>query len=321
MSSSHPVLRTTEECDLSVKIGGMFLPNPVMFASGTFGNILDGYPLRDFSRLGAIVPKTVTFHPRMGNLPPRTVETPSGLLNSIGLDNDGLAAFIEKRLPSLMGIGPPVIISIAAKNEDEFVQMAEVLEATPGVAAIELNLSCPNVAGGIDFATDPRRCYDLIRRVRERFTQPLLAKLTPNTGDVVSVARAAADAGADGITAVNTLLGLAVDWRKRRPRLGGFFGGLSGPAIKPVALRIVYQIAHAVDIPVVAAGGIVGIDDAMEFFVTGASAIQVGTGSFFRPTAAWEIIDGLPAALRELGASSLREIVKTLPRPESKREC
>lgn len=315
------MVRTAEECDLSVKIGGLSLPNPVMFASGTFGNIVDGYPLRDLSRLGALVPKTVTFHPRTGNLPPRTVETPSGLLNSIGLDNDGLTAFIERRLPSVVGIGPPVILSIAAKNEDEFVQMAEVLETTPGVAAIELNLSCPNVAGGIDFATDPLRCHGLVHRVRQRFTRPILAKLTPNTGDVVSVARAAAEAGADGITAVNTMLGLAVDWRKRRPRLGGFFGGLSGPAIKPVALRIVYQIAHAVDIPVIAAGGIVGIDDAMEFFVTGASAIQVGTGSFFRPTAAWEIIDGLPAALRELGASALRQIVKTLPGTEDKRGC
>lgn len=292
-----------------------------MFASGTFGNIVDGYPFHSLGQLGAIVPKTVTLHPRVGNPAPRTVETPSGVLNSIGLDNDGLTAFIRNRLPSLAGVGPPVIVSIAAKNEGEFVEMAEILETTSGVAAIELNLSCPNVAGGIDFATDPRRCHNLVQRVRQRFRRPILAKLTPNTGDVVSVARAAADAGADGITAVNTLLGLAVDWRRRRPRLGGFFGGLSGPAIKPVALRVVYQIAHAVDTPVVAAGGVVTVDDAMEFFVAGASAIQVGTASFFRPTAAWEIIDGLPAALQELGACSLREIIKTLSEGEIRNKC
>ncbi|MGQ9503762.1 MAG: dihydroorotate dehydrogenase [Thermogutta sp.] len=308
------------ECDLSVNIGGLNLPNPVMFASGTFGNIIDGYPFHSLAQLGAIVPKTVTLHPRIGNPAPRTVETPSGVLNSIGLDNDGLTAFIRNRLPSLAGVGPPVIVSIAAKNEGEFIEMAEILETTPGVAAIELNLSCPNVAGGIDFATDPRRCQNLVQRVRERFRRPILAKLTPNTGDVVSVARAAADAGADGITAVNTLLGLAVDWRKQQPRLGGFFGGLSGPAIKPVALRVVYQIARAVDIPIVAAGGVVTVDDAMDFFVAGASAVQVGTASFFRPTAAWEIIDGLPAALQELGACSLREVIKTLHEAERKNE-
>ena len=309
------------KCDLSVDIGGMILPNPVMFASGTFGNIVDGYPFGNLSQLGAIVPKTVTFLPRTGNPVPRTVETASGLLNSIGLDNDGLMAFIEHRLPVLAGVGPPIILSIAAKDDEEFVKMARILDGVRGISAIELNLSCPNVAGGIDFATDPHKCYSLVRRVREAFRRPILAKLTPNTADIVGVAQAAADAGADAITAVNTLLGLAVDWRKRCSRLGGFFGGLSGPAIKPVALRMVYQVAQAVNIPVVAAGGIGNLDDAMEFFVAGAMAIQVGTASFCRPTAAWDIIDGLPRALRELGASSVREIVKTLHGPKSKRGC
>lgn len=309
------MIEANKECDLSVRIGGLVLPNPVMFASGTFGNIVDGYPIANLSRLGAIVPKTVTFSPRIGNPPPRTVETPAGMLNSIGLDNDGLMAFVERRLPVLSTIGPPVIVSIAAKDEDEFVKMAEILDAAQGASALELNLSCPNVAGGIDFATDPRKCHALVARVRQRFSRAILAKLTPNTGDIATIARAAADAGADAITAVNTLLGLAVDWRRRRSRLGGFFGGLSGPAIKPVALRCVYQIAHAVDIPVIAAGGVTNVDDAMEFFVVGASAIQVGTASFFHPMAAWEIIDALPSALRELGAYSIREIVKTLCEP------
>jgi dihydroorotate dehydrogenase (NAD+) catalytic subunit len=204
-----------------------------------------------------------------------------------------------------------VIVSIAGKTDEEFVELARAISKLEGVKAIELNLSCPNVAGGIDFATDPARCAAVVGKVRRVYDGPIFAKLTPNVTDATAVAKAAEAAGASAITAVNTLLGMSVDWRRRRSRLGQVFGGLSGPAIKPIALRIVYQVAQAVSIPVVAAGGITTVDDAMEFFVVGASAIQVGTASFYRPTAAWEILDALPRALKELGARSLREIVGT----------
>ena len=300
------------EADLSVEIGRLRLSNPVMAASGTFGNVLDCYRFHWMSKLGAIVPKTVTLAPRAGNAPPRTVETASGLLNSIGLDNDGLDVFLASRLPDLCRLGPPVILSIAAKSEEEFVTMARRLAGIAAVRAIELNLSCPNVAGGIDFTTDPKKCFSVLQRVRCVFPGVILAKLTPNITNIAEVAVAAEQGGAGGITGKNTLLGVAGDWRKRCPRLGGGFGGLSGPAIKPVALRVVYQIAQAVSIPVVAAGGIATVDDAMDFFVAGAAAIQVGTASFYRPTAAWEILQGLPSALAEIGANSVKEIVKSL---------
>ncbi|ASV74626.1 Dihydroorotate dehydrogenase, catalytic subunit [Thermogutta terrifontis] len=303
------------EPDLSIEIGGLRLKNPVMLASGTFGNAVDCYAFADLNRLGAIIPKTVTLSPRIGNIPPRTVETAAGLLNSIGLDNEGLEGFRTRLWGRLSSLKCPVIVSIAGKADGEFVELAQAIGELEGVKAIELNLSCPNVAGGIDFATDPARCAAVVAAVRRVYDGPILAKLTPNVTDVAAVARAAESAGASAITAVNTLLGMSVDWRRRRSRLGQVFGGLSGPAIKPVALRIVYQVAQAVSIPVVAAGGITTVDDAMEFFVVGASAIQVGTASFYRPTAAWEILDGLPGALMELGARSLREVVGSFGSP------
>ena len=299
------------EPDLSIDIGGLRLQNPVLLASGTFGNAVDCYAFADLGRLGAIIPKTVTLSPRMGNTPPRTVETAAGLLNSIGLDNEGLEGFRTRLWPGLAALQCPVIVSIAGKADEEFVELARAISELEGVKAIELNLSCPNVAGGIDFATDPARCSAVVGAVRRVYDGPILAKLTPNVTDAAAVAKAAEAAGASAITAVNTLLGMSVDWRRRRSRLGQVFGGLSGPAIKPVALRMVYQVAQSVSIPVVAAGGITTVDDAMEFFVVGASAIQVGTASFYRPSAAWEILDALPRALMELGARSLREIVGT----------
>ena len=266
--------------DLSVQLGRLRLPNPVMVASGTFGYAREMQSLLDLRRLGAIIPKTITQHPRIGNPPPRTVETPAGLLNSIGLDNDGIDKFIEDHLPFLVTIGCPIIVSIAGKNYEEFVRLAAQLDGYPGVAGIELNISCPNVAGGVDFGTDPGACARVVLGVRNRTSLPILAKLTPNVTDIVGVAQAAADAGADALTLINTCLGMAVDWRRRIPRLGGVLGGLSGPAIKPIALRAVFQVAQRVRVPIVAAGGIASIDDCMEFLVTGASAIQVGTANF-----------------------------------------
>lgn len=298
--------------DLSVRIGRLALANPILVASGTFGYAREMAGVVDLPRLGGVVPKTITRLPRPGNAPWRTVETPAGMLNSIGLDNDGVEAFIDHHLPYLAGLGTPAIISVAGKDYDDFVFLAARLNGLAGIAALELNVSCPNVSGGVDFGTDPEMCRQVVQGVREACDFPLLAKLTPNVSRIAVIAAAAEDGGADGLTLINTCLGMAVDWRKRRPLLGNIMGGLSGPAIKPIALRCVYQCRQAVKIPLVGVGGIATIDDAMEFFVTGASAIQVGTANFYRPKASMEILDALPEALASLGAATLHEIIGTL---------
>jgi dihydroorotate dehydrogenase (NAD+) catalytic subunit len=268
--------------------------------------------LVDFRRLGGIVPKTITLAPRPGNPPPRTVETAAGMLNSIGLDNDGIEAFIAQHVPYLAGLGTPIIVSIAGKSYDEFVQMAARLEGTPGVAALELNISCPNVSGGVDFGTDPAMCERVGAGVRAACGLPVIAKLTPNVTDLRSIARAAEAGGADAIALINTCLGMAVRWQRRRPVLGNVLGGLSGPAIKPIALRAVYQAAQAVRTPLVGIGGIATIDDVMEFLVVGATAVQIGTANFYNPTVCLQILDALPAALGQLGAARVSDVVGTL---------
>jgi dihydroorotate dehydrogenase (NAD+) catalytic subunit len=298
--------------DLAVTLGRLRLANPILVASGTFGYAREMEGVVDFARLGGIVPKTVTRQPRAGNPPPRTVETPCGMLNAIGLDNDGIGHFIHHHLPYLRTLPTAVIANIAGKNEGEFVEMAERIGREPGLAALELNLSCPNVAGGVDFATDPAVTARVVRGVRAVCPLPLLAKLTPNVTDIVPVAQAAADAGADAVTLVNTFVGMAVDWKRRRPILGNVTGGLSGPAIKPLALRLVWQVARRVAVPVVGVGGIATLDDVMEFLVAGASAVQIGTANFYDPTASVRIVEQLPAALERLNARSVREVVGTL---------
>jgi dihydroorotate dehydrogenase (NAD+) catalytic subunit len=283
-----------------------------MVASGTFGYAREMEGLVDLRRLGGILPKTITRQARLGNSPWRTVETAAGMLNSIGLDNDGIDVFVEHHLPYLRAAGAPVIVSIAGRNQAEFVELAARLGEQTGVAAIELNISCPNVSGGVDFGTDPTMCEAVVAGVRRACPLPVLAKLTPNVTDITIIARAAEAGGADAVSLINTCLGMAVDWRRRRPLLGNTLGGLSGPAIKPVALRAVYQVSRAVNTPVVGIGGIATLDDVMQFLVTGASAVQLGTVNYYRPTAAIEILDALPAALAELGAASVREVVGTL---------
>jgi dihydroorotate dehydrogenase (NAD+) catalytic subunit len=297
---------------LDVQLGRLRLANPIAVASGTFGYAREMAGLVDMSRLGAIVPKTITQQPRPGNPPPRTVETTGGMLNSIGLDNDGIEAFIQKQLPYLASLGTAVIVSIAGKTCEEFVAMAGRLESIPGINALELNVSCPNVSGGVDFGTNPVLCEKVVAGVRNACSYPILAKLTPNVTDIAPIAKAAEAAGADALSLINTCLGMAVDWRRRRPILGNVLGGLSGPAIKPIALRIVYQAARAVKIPLMAVGGIATVDDVMQFFVTGATAVQIGTANFYNPTASIQILDALPAALAELGAASVAEVVGTL---------
>jgi dihydroorotate dehydrogenase (NAD+) catalytic subunit len=300
--------------DLSVTLGRLALKNPVLVASGTFGYAKEMAPFIDFARLGGVIPKTVTQAPRAGNTPPRTVETASGMLNAIGLDNDGLEHFLTYHLPYLRTLPTAVIGNIAGKTEDEFVEMAaRVHTAGRDLAGLELNLSCPNVSGGLDFASDPELTQRIVRRCRDACPNiPLIVKLTPNVTDISLIARAAANGGADAVSAVNTFVGMAVDWRRRKPILGNVTGGLSGPAIKPLALRAVWRIAKLKAVPVIAVGGIGTLDDAMEFLVVGATAVQIGTANFYDPTASVRIVDGLADAVKSLGADSVRDVIGTL---------
>jgi dihydroorotate dehydrogenase (NAD+) catalytic subunit len=300
------------DIDLAVSLGRLQLPNPILVASGTFGYAREMEKIVDLSRLGGILPKTVTAEPRRGNKPWRTVETTGGMLNAIGLDNDGIDAFIEHHLPYFRTLPTPLIVSIAGRTHDEFVTMAERLGHEAGVAAVELNISCPNVAHGVDFAADATLCGKLVAEVRRRCNVPILAKLTPNVTSVPTIAKAAADAGADALCLINTVLGMGVDWRKRKPLLGNITGGLSGPAIKPIALRCVYQAAKAVTIPIVGIGGIATIDDVMEFIVAGATAVQIGTANYYDPGVTMRLIDQVPAALASAGVQSVKELVGTL---------
>ncbi|MDR0610144.1 MAG: dihydroorotate dehydrogenase [Planctomycetaceae bacterium] len=292
--------------------GSLALKNPILVASGTFGYAREMEGVVDLSRLGGIIPKTVTLFPRPGNSPPRTVETASGLLNSIGLDNDGIDEFLRNKLPYFKTLDTKIIVSIAVKNIDECPIWGEKLGLVQGIDAIELNVSCPNVSGGIDFAMEPKLCEQIVSTFRQVTPLPVWVKLSPNAGNIGDVARGAEQGGADGISAINTCLGLAVNWRQQRSRLGNGFGGLSGPAIKPIALRCVRQIFKAVNIPILGIGGIETIDDAMDFFITGASAVQIGTANFYNPTATMQILGALPNALAELGVKEVAEIVGTL---------
>jgi dihydroorotate dehydrogenase (NAD+) catalytic subunit len=298
--------------DLAVTLGRLHLKNPILVASGTFGYAREMAGIVDFAHLGGIIPKTVTRHPRAGNNPPRTVETACGMLNAIGLDNDGIEHFLRHHLPYLRTLPTSILANIAGENEDDFVEMAAMLGREEGLAGVELNLSCPNVAGGIDFAIDAEVTGRVVQRVRAVCPLPIVAKLTPNVTNIVPIARAAAEAGADAVSLVNTFVGMAIDWRRRRPILGNVTGGLSGPAIKPLALRIVWQVARQVPVPVIGIGGIANIDDVMEFLVAGASAVELGTVNFYDPTISMRLAGRLPDALAQLGAKSVREVVGTL---------
>jgi dihydroorotate dehydrogenase (NAD+) catalytic subunit len=301
---------------LAVRLNRLELANPILVASGTFGYAREMQAFVPFAKLGGVIPKTVTPLPRLGNPPPRTVETAAGLLNSIGLDNDGLDAFVEKHLPYLLELGTAVLVNIAGATIDEFVAMAARLDAFPRIAGLELNISCPNVSGGVDFGTDAKMAADLVKRVREACRFPIVAKLTPNVTRIVSIAQAVANAGADAVSLVNTFQGLAVDWRRRRPILGAGMGGLSGPAIKPLALRCVWQVAQGVPgLPIIGVGGISSLDDVMEYLVCGASAIQVGTANFYDPGAAPRLVDELSKLVEAEGWPDLSAVIGTLRPP------
>lgn len=298
--------------ELAVQLGRLSLPNPILVASGTFGYAKEMAGIVNLAKLGGILPKTITSSPRPGNKPWRTVETTGGMLNSIGLDNDGLDYFLQNHLPYLGSLGSPLVVSIAGKTREDFVAMASALGEHSQVAAIELNISCPNVSGGIDFGTDPATCEKLVAEVRAACPHPIIAKLTPNVTSIATIAKAAEAGGADAVSAINTVQGMAIDWRRKKPMLGNVIGGLSGPAIKPVALRCVFQIAKATSIPIIGIGGISSLDDVMEFLVAGATAVQIGTANYFDPTLSNRVIQELPTALESIGAASVAEVIGTL---------
>ena len=304
-----PSTTSSGPLSLAVELGRLRLPNPVLVASGTFGYAREMAGLVDLSRLGGIVPKTITQEPRQGNAPWRTIETSAGMLNSIGLDNDGIEAFIDHHLPYLASLGVPIIVSVAGRTQDDFMHLTARISEVPGAAAIELNISCPNVSGGVDFGTDPVMCEQVVAGCRGATHLPIIAKLTPNVTSIATMARAAEAGGADALAVINTCLGMAVDWRRRRPLLGNVLGGLSGPAIKPIALRCVFQAAQATKTPIIGIGGIATVNDVMEFLVAGATAVQLGTVNFYNPLASMQVLDALPGALAEIGAKSIYEIV------------
>jgi dihydroorotate dehydrogenase (NAD+) catalytic subunit len=303
------------DIDLSISLNRLKLRNPILVASGTFGYAKEFESLVPFEQLGGVVPKTVTAQPRAGNPPPRTVETASGLLNAIGLDNDGIDYFIEHHVPYLKTLNTAIIANVAGKTEDEFLELVAKLEPSrDSLAAIELNLSCPNVSGGIDFATNPEMTRRILDRCRQVSSLPLLAKLTPNITDILPIAKAAIDGGADALSLVNTFVGIAIDWKRKRPILGNVTGGLSGPAIKPLALRVVWQVAKAKIGPIIGIGGIANRDDVMEFLMAGASAVQIGTANFYNPDGAGKLAQQLPEAIRLVGATSVTDVVGLLHR-------
>ncbi|OGW40060.1 MAG: dihydroorotate dehydrogenase B catalytic subunit [Nitrospirae bacterium GWC2_56_14] len=295
--------------DMSVEIGSLKLRNPVITASGTFGYGEEFKDYLNLEEIGAIITKGLSLKPRAGNPTPRIVETPAGMLNAIGLQNVGVDAFIEKKTPFLRTISTPAIVNLFGNTIEEYAELASRLEQVPEVAGIEVNISCPNVKqGGIVFGTDPKAAATVVRAVRSETTKPLIVKLSPNVTDVVEMAVACAEAQADALSLINTLTGMAVDLRTRRPVLANVTGGLSGPAIKPVALRMVWQVAKAVTLPVIGIGGIMNATDALEFILAGATAIQVGTANFLDPAAAGIIAREMEQYLAENGIAAIGEL-------------
>jgi len=302
-----------QSCNLAVEVGGISMKNPVMAASGTFGYGEEFATLVDLKRLGGIIVKGLSLKPSAGNPPPRTVETCGGMLNAIGLENIGLEAFVQKKLPFLRSLETPIILNIYGHEIEAYSELAERIQDLEGIAGIEVNISCPNVkAGGIAFGTDPKMAFEVVQAVREKVRLPLMAKLSPNVSDIKAIARSVVEAGADAVSLINTITGMVVDVATRRPRLANVTGGLSGPAIKPIALRMVWEAAQAVHVPVVGIGGIMDTVDALEFLTVGAHAVQVGTANFVNPRATEEIVDGLSRYLVENNISDINEIIGSL---------
>jgi dihydroorotate dehydrogenase (NAD+) catalytic subunit len=298
--------------NLSVKIGKLKLKNPVMVASGTFGYAEEFSSLVNLRKLGAIVTKTITLKPKEGNPPPRTVETASGMLNAIGLENPGVEVFIKEKMPFLRKLAIPIVVSISGDSDDEFVQLVEILNKTKGISAIELNLSCPNLGTKIMVAQIDKATYRVVKAVRKITTSPLITKLTPNVTDIGIIARAAVAADTDAISLINTCRGMAIDINTRKPKLANITGGLSGPAIKPIALGMVWQTAQSVDVPIIGMGGIMNTKDALEFIIAGATAVAVGTANFINPRTCEEIIRGIECYLKKKNIRNIKKLVGSL---------
>jgi dihydroorotate dehydrogenase (NAD+) catalytic subunit len=298
---------------LAVDIGGIRLQNPVIVASGTFGYGREFSSFYDLSRLGALVTKGLSLEPAPGNPPPRTVETCGGMINAIGLENVGLEVFAREKLPFLRTLNTAVIVNLYGKQVEEYGELARRVDGLEGVAGIELNISCPNVkAGGMAFGTDPEAAYAVTRAARDRTALPLIVKLSPNVTDIATIAQGVEKAGADAVSLINTVSAMAVDVATRKPKLGNKVGGLSGPAIKPIALRMVWETARAVDIPVVGIGGIMNTTDALEFLIVGATAIQIGTANLVNPMTGSDIVEGLERYMEDHGFTDIREVIGSL---------
>ena len=298
---------------MQVNIGGIEISNPVMTASGTFGYAKEYESLVDLNRIGAIIVKGLSLEPSKGNPPPRVVETPCGMMNAIGLENVGLTAFIEEKTPFLKQLETPVFVNIYGKSIAEYAELASRLEDIDVVSGIEVNISCPNVkSGGMAFGAYPKSTAEVVKAIRKQTGRPLMVKLSPNVTDITEIAKAAEGEGTDSISLINTLTGMAIDIETRRPKLANITGGLSGPAIKPVALRMVWQVVQTVNVPVIGIGGIMTAKDALEFLIVGATAIQVGTANFINPHITIDIIDGIEAFLMQRNITDITDIIGTL---------
>ncbi|MCA9405391.1 MAG: dihydroorotate dehydrogenase [Candidatus Omnitrophica bacterium] len=297
---------------LSVKIGNAIFQNPVTVASGTFPHAEKYYSLEEVQSLGAIVPKTVTLFAQEGNPPVRIVETPSGMLNAIGIENPGADGFIAKKLPPLQKTGVPLIISVLGHNEEQFIKLTEKFNAAKGISALELNLSCPNLGHKVLVAQDPKATERIVKTVKAISKYPVLAKLSPDVTDIRDIAQAAEAGGADGISMINTFTGMVIDIQKRRSVIGNFTGGLSGPAIRPIAVRMVHQVYQTVKIPIIAMGGIMNAEDALQFIIAGATMVSVGTANFINPRAPLDVLNGIKEYMKQQKVKDIRDLTGIL---------
>lgn len=298
--------------NLEIKIGSAVFPNPVTVASGTFGHAEKYFDLEEVKNLGAIVPKTVTLLAQKGNPPPRIVETPSGMINAIGIENPGADGFIAQKYPTFKKIGVPLIISILGHTDEQFVTLIEKFNKVDGIAAIELNLSCPNLKHKVLVAQDPASTARVVSQIKKLSRYPIIAKLSPNVTDISEIAAAAESAGADAVSLINTFTAMAINTKTRRPVLGNLTGGLSGPAIRPVALHMVYRTAQRVKIPIIAMGGIRSTNDALEFLIAGASMVAVGTFNFVNPRASLEVLEGIKTYMKENKMKNIKALIGSL---------
>jgi dihydroorotate dehydrogenase (NAD+) catalytic subunit len=308
MKADQETLNQEDELNLEVEIGSLRLQNPIMPASGAFGEEMD--QVMDFNRIGAIVPKSITKYPRKGNLTPRVCEVPAGMINSIGIQSKGIAYYLEKTIPYYEQYDVPLISSISAESIDEFVEMAEIIGKLEGVGALELNISCPNLKGnGLAFGMDPESTRALVLRVKEVTDKPIIAKLTPNVTSIQEIALAAEQGGADGLNVANTILAMAIDIHTRKPKIGNNMGGLSGPAVKPIIVRMIYQVRQVTALPIIGCGGVMNGEDAIEMILAGASAIQVGTASFIQPTAMIDILQEIKDYMMHYQIKKIKDLI------------